>query len=106
MVGAGVLSGVSGGDDRVRDMLVIGRRTSGVRHPTIRELVRADLMHYDDVRASLAGRDACLNGLGASAVGMDEGSARHVPGWTRDINAVAGTEVGWLGGFPDPVYHR
>jgi uncharacterized protein YbjT (DUF2867 family) len=89
MIGAGVLLECLA-DDGVREVLVISRRTIGVRHPKLTELVRADLMHYDDVRANLAGRDACLYCLGVSAVGMDEGSYTRV---TFDLTMAAAEAV-------------
>jgi hypothetical protein len=67
-------------------VLVIGRTPSGVLHPKVQELVRPDLFHYDDVRASLAGRDACLFCAGVSAVGMDEGSYSRI---TFDLTVAA-----------------
>jgi nucleoside-diphosphate-sugar epimerase len=77
MVGSGVLKECLE-DERVGDVLVIGRSASGVVHNKLRELVRQDLFHYDDDRASLAGRDACFFCAGVSAVGMDEASYSRV----------------------------
>jgi uncharacterized protein YbjT (DUF2867 family) len=85
MVGSGVLQECLV-DARVRRVLSIGRSTSGIRHAKLEELVRSDLFHYDDVRASLAGRDACFFCAGVSAVGMDEASYSRV---TFDLTVAA-----------------
>jgi uncharacterized protein YbjT (DUF2867 family) len=78
-------------DPRVRAVLVIGRSSCGVTHPKVRELVRADLFHYDDLRGELAGYDACLFCLGVASAGMDEPSYTRI---TLDIAASAADALG------------
>jgi uncharacterized protein YbjT (DUF2867 family) len=62
--------------DDVESVLSIGRRPSGVAHPKLREIVRADMFDVDvssEVRADeLAGYDACFFCLGVSSAGMTE----------------------------------
>ncbi len=45
----------------------IGRSATGVSHAKLREIVHADLFHYADIEAELAGFDACFFCLGISA---------------------------------------
>ena len=71
MVGGGVLIECLE-DSRVRSVLVIGRKPSGVTHPKLREIIRSDFFDYGDIRADLKGLDACFFCLGVSAVGMSE----------------------------------
>lgn len=88
MIGSGVLLECLDAPD-VASVLAIGRRPSGRRHPKLREIVRTDLLAYDDVRGDLRGMDACFYCLGVSAVGMAESDYRHV---TYDL-AVAAAEA-------------
>ena len=85
MIGSGALLECVA-DERVKSVLVIGRSSCGVKHAKVRELVRKDLLHYDDVRDQLVGHQVCLYCLGVSAVGMDEPAYAHV---TLDLAAAA-----------------
>ena len=71
MVGAGVLIECLE-DPRVRSVLVIGRRSVGISHPKLRELIRSDFFQYSDARGELSGYDACFFCLGVSVAGMSE----------------------------------
>jgi uncharacterized protein YbjT (DUF2867 family) len=71
MVGAGALIECLE-DPQVRSILVIGRRSVGISHPKLRELIRSDFFDYSDARADLAGYDACFFCLGVSSVGLSE----------------------------------
>ena len=75
MVGQGVLIECLE-DPRVQSILVIGRHSVGMSHPKLREIIRGDFFDYRDLRADLAGYDACFFCLGVSSVGMKE-SAYH-----------------------------
>lgn len=77
MIGTGVLI-ESLADDRVESVVSIGRRPSGHNHPKLRELIRSDLLDYNDIREQLRGLDACFYCLGVSSVGMDEAAYTHV----------------------------
>ncbi|MET8828029.1 epimerase [Streptomyces sp. NPDC004610] len=88
MVGQGVLR-ESLRDDSVTEVLVIGRRPTGITHPKLRELVHPDLRELlarPGVDAELAGYDACFFCLGVSAVGMTEEAYRRV---TYDLTLAA-----------------
>jgi len=71
MVGQGVLRECLFDPD-VQMVQTIGRTTTGVQNPRLREVARQDLFHYDDVAASLSGFDACFFCLGVSSSGMKE----------------------------------
>ena len=71
MVGRGVLRECLR-DDRVASVLAIGRSATGVVHPKLRELQRADMFDVNASAADLAGYDACFFCLGVSSVGRSE----------------------------------
>lgn len=71
MVGAGVLLECLD-DPRVDAVLVVGRRSCGVTHAKVREVLRTDFFGYSDMEESLSGVDACFFCLGVSAAGLDE----------------------------------
>jgi uncharacterized protein YbjT (DUF2867 family) len=71
MVGSGVLIECLA-DPRVRSVLVVGRKPSGVAHPKLREIIRSDFFDYSNAATDLKGLDACFFCLGVSAVGMTE----------------------------------
>ncbi len=71
MVGRGVLREcLLDGDVAV--VQTVGRSATGVMHSKLREIVHADLMHYSEIEADLAGFDACFFCLGVSSAGMAE----------------------------------
>jgi uncharacterized protein YbjT (DUF2867 family) len=71
MVGAGALREALADPD-VDQVLAISRRACGVQHPKLRELLLPDLFRLDGAGGHIAGWDACIWGLGVSAVGLDE----------------------------------
>lgn len=71
MVGAGALREALA-DPAVGNVLAISRRSCGVQHPKLRELLLPDLFDLTAVPEDLAGWDACIWGLGVSVVGLDE----------------------------------
>ena len=85
MVGAGVLTECLD-DARVESVLVVGRRPCAVAHPKLRELIREDLFHYEDITDNLLNLDACFFCLGVSAVGMSEAAYHRV---TYDLTIAA-----------------
>ena len=74
MVGQGVLRECLS-DERVDQVLTVGRTPVGADHPKLRDVV-ADLWHLDP--AEFADADACLYCLGVSSAGMDEDDYRQV----------------------------
>jgi len=88
MVGQGVLRECLL-DPAVNDVLAVGRTATGKSDPKLRELIRSDLWHYEDIEGNLANFDACFFCLGVSVAGMTEAAYRHV---TSDLTlAAAGT---------------
>jgi uncharacterized protein YbjT (DUF2867 family) len=76
MVGQGVLRECLL-DERVEEVLAVGRTKVGDESPKLRQLVRSDLADLSDVTDQLVGYDACFFCLGVSAVGMNEGDYRR-----------------------------
>lgn len=75
-------------DDRVDEVLVVGRLTVGQQHPKLREILHADMFDVSPIGDQLAGYDACFFCLGVSSVGMKADKYRRL---TYDLTlAVAG----------------
>ncbi|HEY7223994.1 MAG TPA: NAD-dependent epimerase/dehydratase family protein [Micromonosporaceae bacterium] len=74
MVGQGVLRECLL-DERVTEVLTIGRRPTGQAHPKLREVVTADLT---GVGEPLSQFHACFFCLGVSSVGMGEAQYRRI----------------------------
>ena len=75
-------------DDRVEQVLAVGRTPVGRQHAKLREIVRPDLFDLSPVRDELAGYDACFFCLGVSSAGMKEADYRRI---TYDLTlSVAG----------------
>lgn len=71
MVGEGVLLECLE-NQAVSSVLVVGRRSCGMTHPKLAELVHNDLGALSLVRDKLAGYDACFFCAGVSSVGKKE----------------------------------
>jgi hypothetical protein len=71
MVGEGVLHECLLSPD-VESVLVLGRKSCGIKHPKLTELIHADLFDVSRIESKLAGYNACYFCLGVSAVGMKE----------------------------------
>lgn len=71
MVGAGVLREALAAAE-VEAVLTVGRRSCGVSHPKLRELIIPDLFDFAAVEDQLVGWDACIWAVGISSVGLDE----------------------------------
>lgn len=77
MVGAGALREALNATD-VASVLSVGRRSCGVEHPKLRELLLLDLFDFKAVEAQLTGYDACIWAVGVSSVGLDEAAYARV----------------------------
>ncbi|TYB63835.1 epimerase [Nonomuraea sp. PA05] len=85
MVGRGVLRECLL-DDRVTAVLAVGRSSTGVSHPKLRELPHGDLLDLTPVEGELGEYDACFFCLGVSAVGMAEQDYRRITyGFTLSV---------------------
>src|SRR5690348_15976779 len=71
MVGAGALREALSAPD-VERVLSVGRRSCGVTHPKLRELLLPDLFDVAAVEHELVGYDACIWAVGISSMGLDE----------------------------------
>jgi uncharacterized protein YbjT (DUF2867 family) len=77
MVGAGVLREALAAEG-VEAVLGVGRRSCGVVHPKLRELLLSDLFDFAAVEEQLVGWDACVWSIGISSVGLDEAAYARV----------------------------
>lgn len=71
MIGSGALREALTDPD-VKAVLVVGRRSCGMHHSKLRELLLPDLTDFGAVERELAGWDACLWAVGISSLGMSE----------------------------------
>ena len=77
MVGAGVLREVLE-DSGVSAVLSIGRRSCGVTHPKLRELLLPNLFDVRSVESQLVGWNAAIWAVGVSSIGLDEAAYSKV----------------------------
>src|SRR5260370_28284483 len=80
-------------DPDVESVLSIGRNPSGVSHPKLRDLVRADMFDFNVNAGELNGYDTCFFCLGVSSVGMSEAEYTHLTdalpmGWAPPLPAM------------------
>ncbi|HEY6504221.1 MAG TPA: NAD-dependent epimerase/dehydratase family protein [Chitinophagaceae bacterium] len=71
MVGEGVLHECLQHDD-LEEVLVVGRRSCGMTHPKLKEIVHADLYNLSAIEDQLKGYSACFFCLGTTSVGKKE----------------------------------
>src|SRR5512134_2037355 len=98
MVGEGVLHQALEHPD-VGSVLVIGRRSCGVKHPKMKELIHNDFYDYSSIETELTGFNACFFCLGVSSIGMSEATYRRV---TFDLTMKAATTLSRLN--PDMTF--
>ncbi|MFI9504803.1 epimerase [Nocardia sp. NPDC052566] len=77
MIGQGVL-GECLRDERVAQVLAVGRSPLGIEHPKLRELIQPDPADLSAVAGELPEFDACFFCLGVSSVGMKEEDYRRI----------------------------
>lgn len=70
----------------VDEVLAVGRRSCGLTHPKLNELVVDDLFSLSAHTEELRGHDACFYCLGVSSAGMSEADYRRV---TYDLTVAA-----------------
>jgi hypothetical protein len=76
MVGEGVLHECLL-NPNVEEVLVVGRRTCGVTHPKLKEILHSNFFDLSAVKEQLKGYSACYFCLGVSSVGMKEKDYHH-----------------------------
>jgi uncharacterized protein YbjT (DUF2867 family) len=89
MVGKGVLRQCLLDPD-VESILSIGRKPSGMSHPKLRDLVRADMFDFHVNADDVNGYDTCFFCLGVSSVGMSAAEYSHLTydltmGWAHAL---------------------
>jgi uncharacterized protein YbjT (DUF2867 family) len=89
MVGQGVLRECLL-DDGVERVLALGRSSTGLTHPKLRELILKDMFDFSAAAADLQGYDACFFCLGVSVAGMNEAEYTHLTfdltlGWANKL---------------------
>ena len=92
MIGQGVLRECLL-DSGVEDILSVGRSKSGQSGPRLREIVHADLFHYESLEPELSGFDACFFSLGMTSVGKTEAEYTRI---TYDLTLAAATALAGL----------
>lgn len=73
-------------DPRIDSVLVVGRRTVGMHHAKLEEIIYGDFFHYEPIQARFAGVDACFFCLGVSSAGMPAETYYHL---TYDLTLAA-----------------
>jgi len=81
MVGKGVLLECLD-DARVSEVLVLARRSAGITHPKLKEVLTPDLLDITPVADQLAGCDGCFFCLGTTSLGKSKEEYRRI---TRDL---------------------
>ena len=77
MVGEGVLHECLLHPD-VESVLVINRRTCGVSHPKLKEIIHTNFFDLSEIESQLSGYNACYFCAGVSSVGKKEDEFRHL----------------------------
>lgn len=77
MIGKGVLLECLD-DDRVVQVLTIGRSNMELEHPNLKQLVHKDFTDFTPIQNELNGYDACFFCLGISAAGLNEAEYKKV----------------------------
>lgn len=85
MIGSGALLECLGHPD-VTSVLAVGRRSCGVEHERLDEVLHDDFLDYAGVVDRFTGCDACFFCLGVSAAGMSEDEYTRI---TRDFTLAA-----------------
>jgi uncharacterized protein YbjT (DUF2867 family) len=81
MVGSGTLREALG-DSEIESVLSVARRSCGVQHPKLQELILPDLFEIGSAERQLTGWDACVWALGISSVGLNEAAYARI---TEDL---------------------
>ena len=85
MVGQAVLREALGASD-VELVQTLGRTPTGQKHAKLREVVHAEMWHYEGMDAELSGFDACFFCIGVTSSGMGEKTYTHL---TYDMTLAA-----------------
>ncbi|MFC5520038.1 NAD(P)H-binding protein [Polaromonas jejuensis] len=89
MVGQGVLREALR-SDAVTTVCTVGRSTTGIRHPKLREVLHGNLLDLSAVEDQLTDFDACFFCLGSSSAGADETTFTRI---NYDMPVAAGQQL-------------
>lgn len=98
MVGEGVLHEALK-HPAVDAVLVIGRRSCGVNHPKLKEIVQRDFFDYSSIENQLRAYNACFFCLGVTSIGKKEDEYRRL---TYDLTMAGAIALSRLN--PDMVF--
>jgi uncharacterized protein YbjT (DUF2867 family) len=76
MVGQGALRAALA-DPATTEVRAVVRRSLGMAHPKLREVVHVDFADWSAIVPTFTGVDACIFALGTSSLGMDEAAYRR-----------------------------
>jgi uncharacterized protein YbjT (DUF2867 family) len=62
----------------IKEVLMVNRRTSGMRHPKLKEGIVPDFLNLDGIDDLLTGYDACFYCAGVSSNGIKEAEYSHI----------------------------
>jgi uncharacterized protein YbjT (DUF2867 family) len=71
MVGEGVLHECLN-DDRVKTILLLTRKSTGIEHPKVKEIIYPNFQDVSPIKDQLRNYNACFFCLGVSSIGMNE----------------------------------
>ncbi|HRX12431.1 MAG TPA: NAD-dependent epimerase/dehydratase family protein [Draconibacterium sp.] len=77
MVGKGILLECLDHKE-ISEVLVLGRKSSGINHQKLKELIHDDFTDFSKVKDQLSGYDACFFALGISAAGLSEEQYKRI----------------------------
>jgi uncharacterized protein YbjT (DUF2867 family) len=77
MVGEGVLHECLN-HPGVESVLVINRRTAGIQHPKLKEIVYDNFQNIAEIERKLSGYNACFFCLGTTSVGKNEAEYKNI----------------------------
>ena len=69
MVGEGVMHECLLDPD-IAEVLVINRRSGGIQHPKLKEIIHADFLHFAGIKIDFTAYQACFFCLGVSSMGI------------------------------------
>jgi uncharacterized protein YbjT (DUF2867 family) len=71
MVGRSVLNECLA-NDKVNEVLVVNRRSLGLSHPKLKEILHTDFTDFSSLAKDFLGYDACFHCMGVTSLGKDE----------------------------------
>ncbi|GAA4848845.1 SDR family oxidoreductase [Algivirga pacifica] len=77
MVGKGILLECIESAE-VSDILLLNRKSTGITHPKVKEILHSDFANLNPIKEHLQGYDACFYSMGVSALGLSEEQYTHI----------------------------